>query len=166
MNVNRLRDILNEVTLSVRKAEAVEELHNQTDDMLLKIHKAYGYLPSYDMLIKANPPLKDLDTDLIDCHYFNILVDRDKASIVEDELKELLAEYPFLDRLASGLNYKETGDHLGDFQLALPLFALGHSLHFWNITLPTGETPLIRDINASAGYISISGWTPEDKLEE
>jgi len=152
MNILRLKEILDETTIEVRKGNTIQ-LVEQHNEGKLKIHRVYGGLPS-----EGDVDLRNIDMDRVDCFYIDVLVDTELAKEHKTELIQLLKDYPQPDRLKIGLSYQEMSNHLNDFRLAFPLFALGKTLKLWDVLLPTATEDKLRQAQAVTGAIRTTGW--------
>lgn len=146
MDLNKLREILKETTIQLRKGEAVEERQSgrvQVVEIFNMPHES-----------EVN------NIEKIDCHFITIGVHKDIAEQYRDELNEILKTYPSPERLAGGPSYIEVGGVIGDQGTALQLFALGQVLNLWKIITPKTLGFSGKEANALAGQgmVMISGF--------
>ena len=104
---------------------------------------------------------KKLSETVIDCHFFKTEVLVEEKDQSEEDLKGLLGEvfkeHPALKIKTSHLDMEKI---IGDRDLALRLFALGHYLELWEMTTPEdlGFLSSERDQIAAAGYLSVDDY--------
>ena len=146
MNLTRLYEILSETTSEYRKGPEV------TKEITENLEVTHVY---------AMPPLEEApETDvMVDVHFMQIAVNKDKAEKVRNELNEILDTYPDPERLRGGPSYIEVGAVIGDQGAAFKLFALGEVLGMWKVITPAslGMTGAIADQMAGGGMVMISG---------
>lgn len=150
MDVMRLRAILSETTVQLRKGKPMER-------------DANGATHLYFM-----PNESEVSDDLIkiDLHFIVIGVDKGAAERRKDELMDILGEYPQPERLAGGPSYIEVGGAIGDQGAALQLFALGEALDLWKVITPKvmGIEGPAADELAGKGMVMISGFKQEQEV--
>lgn len=170
MNTARLREILRETTIQLRKGEVIEG--TPAIAAALKSGVAIEDLPGgsahiYDMPHTGQVAHEDIEK--VDCHFIVVGVNKTKALERKDELLQLLADWPAESwgqptrPLTEELNYLEVGGVLGDQGAAFCLFALGQALGLWKVLTPEvvlGVTGPTADILAGQGFITISGLKP------
>ena len=146
MNLERLYEILSETTNQYRKGP---EVTKEITENLEVTH------------VFAMPPVDEApETDvMVDVHFMQIAVNKEKAEKVRDELNEILDTYPDSDRLAGGPSYIEVGGVLGSQTGAFQLFALGEALGLWDVITPAklGIEGEMADQLAGGGMVMISG---------
>lgn len=151
INLERLNQILSETTISIRKG-AVQKTTQHEDYTVVEVFA----MSAEDELNQEH--LKDFI--LVDCHFFKIGVEKDKAENYAEELHTILSKYPQSERLAAGPSYIEVGGILGSQELALRLFALGEVLGFWKVITPAGLGLKGEYANhlAGMGMVMITGY--------
>lgn len=140
--MNRLIEIINETTESLRKGDVVTgeplESHKGVTHIYLMRH------------------VDEFAGEKVDLHFIVVGVDLAKAQDRKEELRELLREYAAQHpRFLEGTSYLEVGAEIGSQELAFRLFALGKVLGFWDIITPErlGVTGDLVDELAGRGFI-------------
>jgi len=147
MDLDRLDQILDEVSILLRKGEVVER-HGGVTEIYAMPHTSEA--PSLEK---------------VDCHFIDVGVDKDKAEKYRDELISILKTYPNPERLEGGPSYIEVGGIIGSQDRALQLFAVGEVLKFWKVVTPEklGITGAKANMLAGSGLVMISGFKGGEK---
>jgi hypothetical protein len=152
MNTQRLYEILQKTTRVYRKGEQIEQ------KIVGNVHvtEIYGYPHTSEA--------KENGYEKVDMIFVDVLVDRQKAAKIKNELEEILADYPQPERLAGGPSYIELAPNIGlEQEGALRTMALGKALGLWEVmsakTLGMDEQTA-REM-AGAGFLMISGYKTE-----
>lgn len=147
MDLDRLHEIIEITTKEFRKGEAVIE--KEADGV--KVTEIFAMLPKTKI-----PP----ELEKVDCHFIVVGVDKKVGEPLKEEIKHILQQYPFPERLAGGPSYIEVGDEVGSQDAALRLFALGKVLDLWDVITPEklGFKGKEADELAGRGLVFITGF--------
>jgi len=165
MDIERLRQILSETTILLRKGDAVvsdnpkliEAIKSGDPDAL--DNAGGGVADIYCM-----PHVNDARTELVrvDCHFIFVGVDKIKSDQYKNEIIGILKTYPQPERLAAGISYIEIGGVLGSQDMAMSLMALGEVLGLWKVISPAffNMTGPDADRVAGCGFVMTTGFKP------
>ena len=169
MNLDRLRQILRETTVQLRKGAEIEGDPELVDAVRnFREGDDIGKIPGGSVHIYAMPHESEAKNGIekVDCHFITVGVDKAKAEAHKEELVGILKDWPseawgnHIPKLEEGPSYIHVGGAIGDQGAAFQLFALGMVLGFWDIITPAklGITGDRADQIAGRGLVMISGF--------
>lgn len=155
MNSQKLYEILEESTKVYRKGAEIQERNVGN----LHVVEIFGY----EHTSKAP---EDARYEKVDMVFVDVVVDKEKATKRQEELEDILFDYPQPERLAAGPSYIELSPNCGlEQDGGLRLMALGKSLNLWEVI--SGKTFGFDEATtrsmAGVGLLMISGYRREKK---
>lgn len=161
MDLKRMREILDECTIQLRKGDVVHGDKHLVDAIIegKNLDDVPGGVVTIDAMphvSEAKPHVKQFDMVML-----NIGVDEATALTFKDEMAAILRTYPQPERLAGGPSYIELGAEIGDQGRAFQLLAFGDAVGFWKVitpkTLGITDPVVARDL-AGVGMVMCTGF--------
>ena len=137
--MDRLREILQGATVPLRRGNPAER---PVDTRGLPHESEYDHL------------------EKVDCYYIYVGIHTEAAELCREEFVQLVYSNPVLRKIESGLGYREAAKELGNYRLALSLFALGEYLGLWQTITPVTLGFSFADASrlAEKGFIIATGF--------
>jgi hypothetical protein len=158
MDSKKLCEILKQTTQVYRKGEEIEE--TQYGDV--KVKEIFGY-PHTSEAPQGN------NYEKVDLIFVDVLVNKQKAETEQQELENILEQYPQPKRLAGGPSYIELAPNLRlEQEQALRLMAIGKTLGLWEIVSGKtfGMSEPETETLARQGLLMISGYETKNKQNQ